>query len=37
VPSGNAVGGLPFGLQMATRLGYDETLFAWASQIEEVL
>ncbi len=37
LPSGKAAGGLPFGLQLAARFGDDETLFAWAAQIEKVL
>lgn len=37
LPSGKDAGGLPFGLQLAARFGADETLLAWAAQIEEVL
>ena len=37
LPSGKSSDGLPFGLQLAARFGFDETLFAWAAKIEEVL
>ncbi len=37
LPSGVAAGGLPFGLQLAARFGADETLFAWAAEVEKAL
>jgi Asp-tRNA(Asn)/Glu-tRNA(Gln) amidotransferase A subunit family amidase len=37
VPAGAAANGLPLGLQLAAHFGADETLLAWAQEVEGVL